>query len=143
LKLKQVLVDTSIWVDYFRANQNASVLKDLFDEDRVVINDVILAELLPAMNLYAKKILIEKMRALECMPVFVNWEGIISLQTQCLKQGVNGVGLPDLMIVQTAIEYKIPIYSLDKHFEKLCPILKFDLYEHKYDAMNIIDEKTL
>ena len=58
--MKQVLVDTSIWVNYFRSNDNAEVLTQLFEDDRVVINDVILAELLPAMNLYAKKILIEK-----------------------------------------------------------------------------------
>jgi predicted nucleic acid-binding protein len=129
LKKKQVLVDTSIWIDYFRSNDNAEILTQLFEDERVVINDVILAELLPAMNLYAKKILIEKMRALECLPVFINWEGIIGLQTQCLKHGVNGVGLPDLMIVQTALEYKIPIFSIDKHFKKINSFLKFDSFE--------------
>lgn len=129
MKKKQVLVDTSIWIDYFRSNDNAEILTQLFEDERVVINDVILAELLPAMNLYAKKILIEKMRALECLPVFINWEGIIGLQTQCLKHGVNGVGLPDLMIVQTALEYKIPIFSIDKHFKKINSFLKFDSFE--------------
>jgi len=129
LKKKQVLVDTSIWVNYFRSNDNAEILTQLFDDERVVINDVILTELLPAMNLYAKKVLIEKMRTLECLPVFVNWEGIIALQTQCLKHGVNGVGLPDLMIVQTALEYKIPIFSVDKHFKKIHSCLKFDIFE--------------
>lgn len=129
MKRKQVLVDTSIWVDYFRSNDHAGVLAQLFEDERVVISDVILAELLPAMNLYAKKVLIEKMRALQCLPVFVNWEGLIGLQTQCLKHGVNGVGLPDLMIVQTALEYKIPIFSNDKHFKKIHSFLKFDVFE--------------
>lgn len=129
MKKKQVLVDSSIWVNYFRTNENAEILTQLFDEERVVINDVILTELLPAMNLYAKKILIEKMRALECLPVFINWEGIISLQTQCLKHGVNGVGLPDLMIVQTALEYRIPIFTIDKHFKKIHSFLKFEIFE--------------
>lgn len=129
MKKKQVLIDTSIWVNYFRANDNAGILKQLFDDDRVVINDVILAELLPAMNLYAKKTLIEKMHALECLPVFVNWEGIIALQTQCLKQGVNGIGLPDLMIAQTAIEYKIPVFAVDKHFKMMHSFLKFDIFD--------------
>ncbi len=129
MKKKQVLIDTSIWVNYFRNNDYADILTQLFDDDRVVINDVILAELLPAMNLYAKKILIEKMRSLECLPVFVNWEGIIGLQTQCLKHGLNGVGLPDLMIIQTALEYKVPIYAVDKHFRKIHSFLKFDVFD--------------
>jgi predicted nucleic acid-binding protein len=128
---KQVLVDTTIWVNYFRDNENAEILAQLFEDERVVINDVILTELLPAMNLYAKKVLIEKMRALECLPVFVNWEGLVGLQTQCLKHGVNGVGLPDLMIVQTALEYKLPIWSVDKHFKQTFSFLKFDLFDHK------------
>ncbi len=129
MKRTRILVDTSVWVNYFRSNDHAEILALLFEEDRVVINDVILSELLPAMNLYAKKVLIEKMRALERLPVFVNWEGLIHLQTQCLKHGVNGVGLPDLMIIQTAIEYKLPIFSIDKHFKKTSPILKFDVFE--------------
>jgi predicted nucleic acid-binding protein len=129
LRNKQVLIDTSIWINYFRNNDCADILTQLFDDDRVVINDVILSELLPAMNLYAKKVLIEKMRALECLPVFVNWEGIIALQTQCLKHGINGVGLPDLMIVQTALEYKLPIYAVDKHFKKIHSFLKFDIFD--------------
>jgi len=129
VKTKQVLVDTSIWVNYFRSNDYSSALTQLFDEDRVVINDVILTELLPAMNIHAKKFLIEKMRVLECLPVFVNWEGIIGLQTQCLKHGLNGVGLPDLMITQTILEYKISIFSADKHFKKMSSFLKFDIFE--------------
>lgn len=127
MRNRKVLIDTSIWVNYFRNNDNADILTRLFEDDRVVINDVILAELIPAMNVHAKKTLIEKMHALECLPVFVNWEGIIGLQTQCLKYGLNGVGLPDLMIIQTALEYKIPIYSTDKHFTIAQPALKFDL----------------
>ena len=60
MRNKQVLIDTSIWVNYFRNNDYADILTRLFDDERVVINDVILSELLPAMNLYAKKILIGK-----------------------------------------------------------------------------------
>jgi predicted nucleic acid-binding protein len=128
LRRKPVLVDTSIWIGYFRSNEHAGILARLFEEDRVVINDVILAELLPAMNLYAKKVLIERMRVLERIPVFVNWEGLIGLQTTCLKHGLNGVGLPDLMVIQTALEHKLPIFSADKHFERASRLLKFEIF---------------
>jgi len=128
VKIKPVLVDTSVWVGYFRNNDDAEILKRLFEENRLVINDVILAELLPAMTIFGKKDPIEKLRALERLPVFVNWEGLIDLQVQCLKHGVNGIGLPDLMLVQTAIEYKTAIFSKDKHFSLMMPYLKFELF---------------
>jgi len=128
VKQQPVLIDTSVWIGYFRSNDDEASLIKLFDSNRVVINDVVLAELLPAMNAYGKKDPIEKLRAIERLPVFVNWEGIISLQTTCIKNGINGMNLSDLMIAQTAIEYKIAIFSKDKHFKLINKLLKFDLY---------------
>ena len=42
-----VLVDTSLWVDYFRSGKNQSRLEQLIDENLIVTNDLILAELTP------------------------------------------------------------------------------------------------
>ena len=42
-----VLVDTSIWVDYFRGGNNSSELDTLIDENLVATNDIILTELVP------------------------------------------------------------------------------------------------
>jgi len=42
-----VLVDTSIWIDYFRGGDVSKGLNYLIDENIVVINDIILAELVP------------------------------------------------------------------------------------------------
>ena len=130
MKQKPVLIDTSVWIGYFRSNDDEAILIDLFDSNRVVINDVVLAELLPAMNAYGKKDPIEKMRAIERLPVFVNWEGLIALQTICIKNGINGISLSDLMIAQTAIEYKISVFSKDKHFKLINDLLKFEIYNH-------------
>jgi len=128
VKQKPVLIDTSVWIGYFRNNKFESILIELFDSNRVVINDVILAELLPAMNAYGKKDPGDKMRAIERLPVFVNWEGIIGLQTVCIKNGVNGISIPDLMIAQTAIEYKVAVFSKDKHFKLINEFLKFEIF---------------
>ena len=128
MKQKPVLIDTSVWIGYFRNNDDEATLINLFDSNRVMINDVVLAELLPAMNAYGKKDPIEKLRAIERLPVFVNWEGIIALQTICIKNGINGMSLSDLMIAQTAIEYKVALFSKDKHFKLINELLKFELY---------------
>ena len=46
-----VLVDTSIWIDYFRGGNNSSDLDLLIDEDLLVTNDIILAELIPYLKI--------------------------------------------------------------------------------------------
>jgi len=42
-----VLVDTSVWVEYFRCGNNSEKLDFLIDENLIVTNDLILAELIP------------------------------------------------------------------------------------------------
>ncbi|MGO9146613.1 MAG: PIN domain-containing protein, partial [Desulfomonilia bacterium] len=39
-----ILVDTSIWIEYFRSGNNSEKLDFLIDENLIVINDLILAE---------------------------------------------------------------------------------------------------
>jgi len=46
-----VLVDTSVWIDYFRAGNKSAELDDLIDENIIVINELILAELIPFLKL--------------------------------------------------------------------------------------------
>ena len=44
-----VLVDTSIWIEYFRTGNNSEKLDFLTDENLIVINDLIIAELVPSL----------------------------------------------------------------------------------------------
>ena len=46
-----VLVDTSVWIEYFRTGINSEKLDFLIDENLVVLNDLILAELVPSLRL--------------------------------------------------------------------------------------------
>lgn len=43
----EVLVDTSIWIDYFRGGGHSKDLDFLIDENLMTTNDIILTELLP------------------------------------------------------------------------------------------------
>ena len=47
----EVLVDSSIWIDYFKSGENSEKLDYLIDENLVIINEIILAELLPLLAL--------------------------------------------------------------------------------------------
>lgn len=111
-----ILVDSSVWVGYFRAGENADMLETLIKLDLVCTNEIILSELIPALKHNNQKEVIESLKALPCVPYAIFWEGIRALQTLNLQNRINKVGLPDLMIAQHCIDENIELWSLDKHF---------------------------
>jgi hypothetical protein len=126
-----VLVDTSVWVDYFRNGENSNDLDYLIDQDLVVINDIILAELVPYLRLKKQHKVIGLLQELIQPSLSINWSEIIEFQTNCLKSGANDVGIPDLIIAQSALQNGFEIYSLDKHFKVLEEIIDVQLYTQK------------
>ncbi len=54
-----VLVDTSIWIDYFRNGDSNHRLDYLIDENIVVTNNLILAELIPFLKIKKQKKIVE------------------------------------------------------------------------------------
>lgn len=123
-----VLVDTSIWVDYFKAGYNSNDLDYLIDENLLVTNDIILAELIPYLKIKRQTKLIKLLHEINKIPLSIHWEEIIEYQAKCLKDGANGVGIPDLIIAQNAKQNSCEVYSLDKHFRLLSQVLKVKLY---------------
>jgi len=111
-----VLVDSSVWIDYFRAGRHA---KELLDDNHVVTNDLVLAELIPSLHLKCQTQLIELLRALEREPLIPDWDKIVRLQITCLRHGINGVGIPDLLIAQHAMQYGLQLMARDGHFRQL------------------------
>ncbi|MFH1021481.1 MAG: PIN domain nuclease, partial [Pseudomonadota bacterium] len=57
----------------------------------------------------------------------INWEQISEFQYKCLRSGLNGVGIPDLIIAQNAKQNDCEIYTLDNHFQQIKDILKLNL----------------
>ncbi len=123
-----VLVDTSIWIDYFRDGKNSSGLELLIDENLIVINEIILAELIPYLKIKQQTHVIQLLNEVSQTPLDIKWEEIIQLQIKCLKSGANGIGIPDLIIAQNAKQNDCAIYSLDKHFKLLNKVLKIKFY---------------
>jgi predicted nucleic acid-binding protein len=123
-----VLVDSSVWIDYFRSGKHSASLDKLLDDNLVVINDLILAELVPYLRLKKQVAVIDLLQQIRRLPLQIDWDEIIAKQVLCLKKGSNGIGIPDLIIALNAKECGCAIYSLDKHFTLLADVLKFRLY---------------
>ena len=125
----QILVDTSIWIDFFKKREQSLKLDDLLLDDRVVINDIILAELIPLLHLKKQFTIIDLLKSVVSYPLNIDWNLIIKWQTMCLNSGLNGIGKPDLLITQNAMQNNLPVYSLDKHFRSLTNISGLQLFE--------------
>ena len=125
----QVLVDTSVWIDYFRGSGDSKSLDFLIDENIIVINEIVLAELLPYLKIKKQTKVIKLLHEINKTRLDINWKEIIEFQVKCLASGANGVGIPDLIIVQNAKQNASKVYSLDKHFRLLNQVLSVDLYQ--------------
>jgi len=123
-----VLVDTSVWVDYFRSGNNSEKLDFLIDENLVVANDLILAELIPFLKIRNQRKIIKLLQSIGRIDIRINWQQITDYQYKCLKNGLNGVGIPDLIIAQNSKQNNCEIYSLDNHFKLLKDIIKIKIH---------------
>jgi hypothetical protein len=124
-----VLVDTSVWVDYFRAGKDSGKLDFLIDENFIAINDLILAEIVPFLEIRNQKKLLRLLRHIYKLPLNIDWDQLIEFQLKCLRNGVNGIGIPDLMVAQNAKQNLCEIYSLDNHFKLMKDIVGFELLD--------------
>jgi hypothetical protein len=124
------LIDSSIWIDYFRGAGRTETVDLLIEENLVVSNDLVLAELIPALHLRRQKRLITLLRQVKRSPIVIDWEDITTMQITCIRNGVNGVGIPDLIIAQNAIQNDLRLLSSDKHFELMSRYVPLSLHEY-------------
>jgi len=124
-----VLVDTSIWIEYFRSGNHAAKLDFLIDKNLIVINDFILAELAPSLKVHNQGKIIKLLYKINRFELIINWAQIIEFQFKCLKNGLNGIGIPDLILAQNAKQNGFEIYSLDSHFNLMKDILGLQMLD--------------
>ena len=124
-----VIVDTSVWIDYFRSGNNSAKLDFLIDEELIVINDLILAELVPFLKVQNQRNIIKLLFTIKKLDLTLNWDQIIEFQFNCLKNGLNGIGIPDLIVAQNAKQNRCEIYSFDNHFRLMKDILELQLVD--------------
>jgi len=131
-----ILVDSSVWIDYFRKSEtdvNQDLLDELdmlIDENIVVTNDLILTELIPFLRVKKKRKLISILNTIERVPLNIVWQKLIDIQVQCIKNGINKIGIPDLIIAQNALQNYLTLFTFDKHFKLMSDkSIKLKIYE--------------
>ena len=127
--MNKVLVDTSIWIEYFKSTKKHTALDTLITENQICINYLILTELLPFLHLKKEYELIESLKSIEIINININWDLIQQMQIQNLRNGINKVGIPDLIILQNVIDNDLILYSMDKHFKLMNEIFDFQIFD--------------
>ncbi|MEQ9467145.1 MAG: PIN domain-containing protein [Ekhidna sp.] len=122
-----ILVDSSVWIDYFRNGNDQ--LAQLIEEDLVSTNEIILSELIPALQIQRQEEVIDGLLNLELIELNISWSLIREYQIINLQNGINKVGIPDLIILQQVIEQNLHLFTLDKHFTLMKKHLDFKLFE--------------
>ena len=126
--MSHILIDSSVWISFFKGNKETLPMLDLIDSNRVCTNDLILSELIPFLVHRKENHLVEILQIIENIELNINWSLIIEMQSINLKNGINKVGVPDLIIAQNAIQKNIPLYSLDKHFQLMKGIHQLKMF---------------
>ncbi len=120
--MSRVLVDTSIWIDFFRGRPVAEPLRGLIADNRIVTNDLILAELIPSIHHKKEHRLRELLLSIRKIELRIDWEQLIEMQSTSLSRGLNHTGLPDLIIGQNALAHDLVLFENDKHFSPMAEL---------------------
>jgi len=126
-----ILLDTSIWIDYFRKKDPIyDRVEGLIEEDQVAIIRFITAELLQgaksAREFNTLKGSVEIFHLLEETPD--SWTEAARLAYE-LRQTGKTVGLADCYITVLALQHNVLLWSLDHHFQLIRTKRPIKLFE--------------
>jgi len=114
-----VVVDTSVWVEYFRGS-GALELETLLDEGLVLLAPVVAAELVSApLRAHERRSVIALLEPLALHPTPVeHWFAVGQLRAELAKAGL-AVSTPDAHIAQCALEARATLWSRDRIFRRI------------------------
>ncbi len=127
--MNQILVDSSVWIAFFRGSLPRDGIFNLIDANQICTNDLILSEIIPSLMIKKQSALIETLTRLERSPLSIEWREIISYQVKNLQKGIHKVGISDLIIMQNTIQNNLVLFTLDSHFKLMSEVFPLRLYK--------------
>lgn len=119
-----IMVDTSVWIDYFNGKDNKFVQKldVLLNTDLVVTGDIILAEILQGFKLDGDfKKAREALDALDCFTLAGKEIAVSSAENfrKLRKKGITVRKTTDMIIGTFCIFHNIPLLHNDRDFDPM------------------------
>ncbi|MBI1870619.1 MAG: PIN domain-containing protein [Chlamydiae bacterium] len=131
--MSDVLVDSSVWIDFFRkkSSPEGEALDRLLEENRVCTVDLIKVEIVGGAKTLQQ---FEDLKSyFDALPLLEEpqglWENMMHLQFNLHRKGIQGVGIPDLMIAVMAQTYHKVIFTRDHDFKRIRNVFPIQLME--------------
>lgn len=128
--LARVLVDTSVWIEFFRKHEPYySIVSKLIDDEQVCCCGIILAELMQgAKSDRELEVLVDFPRVFHFIAETSQlWADAGKLAFQLRRKGLT-IGLSDCYIAVAAASVHAQVATLDSHFQLLGKPAKISLY---------------
>ena len=126
--MKNIVIDSSAWIEYFKGNQKYYFIKELIYNNTICTNDIILTELLPSIVHKKESNLAELLNTITKYVLSINWQEIQNIQILNLKHGNNNIGLSDIIIVQNCLQNNLKLVANDKHFAAMSKYIQIEIY---------------
>ena len=118
----RILIDTSVWIEYFRSKSSSVAQKvdRILEEDEIYVPKLIIAELMQGSRSKKELSIIEDF--FDAFHIIDqkedSWIKAGSLSYKLKKKGKN-INLFDCYIAVIAQEYGCTIFSLNRHFKEM------------------------
>lgn len=116
-----ILLDTSVWVEFFRGKNEkvGARVQELLDADSVGLAAPVLIEILSGCSRATYPTL---RRVLSALPLYypqpLTWHRMENWVVQAIRKGER-FGVGDLLIASIAADQQAPLWSLDSDFDRM------------------------
>ena len=126
--MSALILDTSIWIDYFNEGLHATGIEVALREGRVHLPPIVLAELLSGDLTSKRRSQLESLLTdlALCKAGFQHWCDVGSLRGTLRRKGIL-ISTPDAHIVQCALELDAELASNDKVFQRVAKAIKLKI----------------
>ena len=129
--MKPVLVDTSVWIKYFRQKDTTEgkLLREFITNEGIYTTGVVIVELITgARDLKEQHILRDLLSPVPFLRVSepVWWEA--GEYRYAMRRKGFAASLPDVVIATVAIYYDVELFSLDRHFLEIAKFIPLRLF---------------
>ncbi len=132
MKGDKVLIDTSVWIEYFKNknNQLAERVDEVLTFSDVYVPKVVIAELIQGAKSEKEISVIEEF--IDAFNIIdqtdKTWVNAGRLSFSMKRKGIT-VNLVDCYIALLANENNCKLFSLEEHFKSIKKFLRFELFE--------------
>lgn len=130
--MSRILVDSSIWIEFFRRSEAPAslILDSLLAHRLVYTTGLVKAEVVPgAQSPRDFRRLQALFNALPLAPEREGfWAHLIRFRHRLQTKGVTGIGIPDLIVATVAIQNRKLVFTADEDFPRMLPHVPVRLF---------------